>query len=156
MVKLNQAKLMNEENWTKIETTDIRKNVNENRRMGKEIAGSEMEEKREEEWKTATREKEGNVKKFWGNHYNGVSGIWRGRGEWGKRKRNEKGKKEREKGRNSGKGRATDDKCKWSQNNEWVKLDWNNKYHEEEFEETDEEICKIGKRLLDRKCRRQL
>ena len=27
MENLNQAKLMNEENWTKIETTDMRKNV---------------------------------------------------------------------------------------------------------------------------------
>ena len=32
----------------------------------KENAGSEMEEKREEEWKAATREKEGNIKEYWG------------------------------------------------------------------------------------------
>ena len=44
-----------------------------------------MEVKREEEWKAATRETEGNVKEYWGNHRNGVIGIWRGRGEWGKR-----------------------------------------------------------------------
>ena len=56
-----------------------RKNEEENWRIGKENAGLEMEEKREEEWKTATREKEGNVKDFWGNHHNGVIGIWRGR-----------------------------------------------------------------------------
>ena len=57
---------MNEENWVDIETTEMRKNVKkkdqENWRIGKEYAGSEMEEKREEEWKAATREKEGNVK----------------------------------------------------------------------------------------------
>ena len=34
-----------------------------------------MEEKREEEWKAATREKDGNVKEYWGNHHDGVIGI---------------------------------------------------------------------------------
>ena len=29
MINLNQAKLMNEENWIKIETTEMRKNVKE-------------------------------------------------------------------------------------------------------------------------------
>ena len=33
---------------------------------------------------------------------------------------------------------------KWSQDNEWGKLDWNNKNEEE----TDEEICKIGKKKI--------
>ena len=65
MIKINQTKLMNEENWVEIETTEMRKNVKkkgkeENWRIGEEeIAGSEMEEKREEEWKAATREKGG-------------------------------------------------------------------------------------------------
>ena len=59
---------MNEETWVEIETTEMRKNVKkkdeeENWRIGKEYAGSEMEEKREEEWKAVTREKERNVKK---------------------------------------------------------------------------------------------
>ena len=36
---------------------------------------------------------------------------------------------------------------KWSQDNEWGKLDWNNKNEEE----TDEEICKIGKKDCRRK-----
>ena len=78
----------------------MRKNVKkkdeeENWRIGKENAVSEMEEKREAEWKTATREKEGNVKEYWRNHHNGVIGIWRGREEWGWRK---KKWKRREKG----------------------------------------------------------
>ena len=137
MINLNQAKLMNDENLVEIETTEMRKNVKkkdkeENWRIeGEDIAGSEMEETREEEWKAATR---GNVKEYWGNHHNSVIGIWRGWKEWG-RKRNEKwGKRDR----NSGKGRATDDKFKWTQaSNEWGKLIWNNQ-NEEEFEETDE------------------
>ena len=83
MINLNQAKRMNEENWIETETTEMRKNVKkkdeeENCRIGKEeITGSEMEEKREEEWKAATREKEGNVKEYWRNHLNGIIGIWR-------------------------------------------------------------------------------
>ena len=54
---------MNEENWVEIETTEMRKNVKkkgkeENWRIGEEeIAESEMDEKRKEEWKAATREK---------------------------------------------------------------------------------------------------
>ena len=73
---------------------------------------------------------------------------WRGREEWERRK-NEKGGKKRKKslGRNSGKGRATNDRFKWSQANERGKLVWNNK-NEEEFEETDGEICKIGKKII--------
>ena len=59
-----------------------KKGKEENWRIGEEeIAGSEMEEKREEEWKAATREKGGNVKEYWRNHHNithGVIGIWRG------------------------------------------------------------------------------
>ena len=63
MINLYQVKLMKEENWVEIETTEIRKNVKkkdeeENERIGKEYAGSEMEEKREEERKAVTREKE--------------------------------------------------------------------------------------------------
>ena len=82
------------------------------------------------------------------NHHNGVIGIWRGQEEWGRRKRNKKGGKKRKRGKNSGKVRVTGDEFKWSQANEWGKLNWNNQ-NEEEFEETDmtdEEICKIGKK----------
>ena len=44
------------------------------------------------------------------------------KGEWGDRKKWKGRKKERKKrDRNSGKGRATDDKFKWSQANEWGK-----------------------------------
>ena len=68
MINLNQA---NEENSVEIKTTEMRKNVKkkdkeENWIGEEEIAGSEMEEKREEEWKAATREKEGNVNEYWG------------------------------------------------------------------------------------------
>ena len=63
------------------------------------------------------------------------------------RKKKMKRRKKRKRGRNSGKGRGTDDKFKWSKTNEWGKLNWNNK-NEEEFEETDEEICKIGKKKI--------
>ena len=109
IINLNQAKLMNEENWIETETTEMRKNEKkrdkeENWRTGDEIAWWGMEEKKRR-MKTATREKEGNVKEYWGNHHNGVIGIWRGRKEWGRRKRRES----REWGRNLGKGRATDD-----------------------------------------------
>ena len=38
---------------------NVKKKDEENCRIGKAIAGSEMKEKREEEWKPATREKEG-------------------------------------------------------------------------------------------------
>ena len=31
-----------------------------------------MGEKKKREWKATTREKEGNVKEYWGNHDNGV------------------------------------------------------------------------------------
>ena len=66
MINLYQAKLMNEENWVNIETTEMRKNVkkkdDKENWIGKEYAGTEMEEKREEEWKAVTREKEGNDK----------------------------------------------------------------------------------------------
>ena len=51
-------------------------------------------------------------------------------------------KKEKKTGRDSGKGKATDDKFKWSKANEWGKLDWNNKMKNLK-KETDEEICKI-------------
>ena len=64
-----------------------------------------------------------------------------------KKEKKREGKKKRKRGRNSGKVRVTDDEFKWSQANEWRKLNWNNQ-NEEEFEETDmtdEEICKIGK-----------
>ena len=100
--------------------------------IGEEIAGSEMEEKREEEWKAATREKEGNVKDYWGNHHNGIIGIWRGREEWGRRKRNEKGGKKRKGGGNSGKGSTNDERFKGCQANKWGKLNRNNQ-NEEEF-----------------------
>ena len=83
-------------------------------------------------------------------------GILRKSSQWcnwdmkGKRKVRKKNLKEEEKekrrGRNSVKGRATDCKFKWSQDNEWGKLDWNNK-NEEEFEETYEQICEIGKKI---------
>ena len=58
--------------WT--ETTEMMKNVKkkgeeENWRIWEEIAGSEMEEKREEEWIAATRKKEGHVKEYWGNYH---------------------------------------------------------------------------------------
>ena len=84
---LNQAKLMNEENWVETETTEMRKNMKkkdeeENWTIGEEIAGSEMEEKREEKWKAATRDKEGNGKVYWGNHHKSQwcnCGIWRGK-----------------------------------------------------------------------------
>ena len=109
-----------------------KKDKEENWRTGEEIARSEMGEKRKGEWKATTREKEGNVKEYWGNHDNRVIGIWRGWKEWGRRKRNEKEGKIRKVGRNSGIGRAADDKLKWSQANEWGKLNWNN-YNEEEF-----------------------
>ena len=49
MVMINQVKLMNEENWDEIETTEMRnltKKDEENRRIGKEIAGSEVEKKK--------------------------------------------------------------------------------------------------------------
>ena len=47
------------------ECEDVKKkDEEENWRMGKENAGSEMEEKREQEWKAATREKEGNIKEY--------------------------------------------------------------------------------------------
>ena len=49
MVMINQVKLMNEENWVEIETTEMRnvtKKDEENRRIGKEIAGSEVEKKK--------------------------------------------------------------------------------------------------------------
>ena len=35
MINLNQAKLMNEENWVETETTEMRKNVKEKRRKRK-------------------------------------------------------------------------------------------------------------------------
>ena len=66
----------------------------------KENVGSEMEEKREQEWKAATREKEGNVKEYWGNHHNMCN--WdKKRKRKVRRKRNEKGRKKKKKGRNS-------------------------------------------------------
>ena len=55
---------MNEENFVELETTKLRKNVNEEKRqrrkwrIGKKIAGSEMEERREDKGKAAPREKE--------------------------------------------------------------------------------------------------
>ena len=52
MVMINQVKLMNEENWVEIETTEMRnvtKKDEENRRIGKEIAGSEVEKKERKE-----------------------------------------------------------------------------------------------------------
>ena len=63
MINLNQAKLMNEENWVKNETTEMRKNVKnkdeeEKWRIGKEIAGSEMEEKREETQRNEKQQQE--------------------------------------------------------------------------------------------------
>ena len=98
MINLNKSSKANE--WGKLGWNWMRKNVKkkdeENCRTGKAIAGSEMKEKRDEEWKAATREKEGNVKEYWGNHHNGVIGIWRGREEWGKR--NEKGGKKEKRG----------------------------------------------------------
>ena len=72
-----------------------KKDEEENWRIGKENAGTEMEEKREEEWKAATKEMEGNVKEYWGNHHNGVLGIWRGREAWERRKRKKKEEKEK-------------------------------------------------------------
>ena len=125
--------------WLKTETTEGRvyyvkkKDKEENWRIGKENAGLEMEERREEEWKAATREKEENVTDFWGNHHNGVIGIWRGREEWGRRKRFEKGGN----GRNSGKRRANWminlNEAKLMNEENWI---WNN-INEEEFGETD-------------------
>ena len=75
-----------------------KKDKEENWGIGEEIARSEMGEKREGEWNATTREKEGNVKEYWGNHDNGVIGIWRGWEEWGRRKRNEKRRKNEKKG----------------------------------------------------------
>ena len=63
-----------------------------------------------------------------------------------RKKKKKRERKKRKNGRNSGKGRATDDKFNWSQANEWGKLNRNNQ-NEEEFEDTDEEICRIGKRI---------
>ena len=63
--------------------------------------------------------------------------------EWGKRNIKRRGKRDR----NSGKGKATEDKFKWSQANEWGSWIETTK-NEEEFEETDEEICKIGKKKI--------
>ena len=112
-------------NWNRNKEECEEQKTEENWRIGEEIARSEMGEKREEGWKATTRGKEGNVKEYWGNHDNGVIGIWRRWEEWGRRKRNEKeGKWER--GRNSGIGWAANDKLKWSQANEWGKLNWNN------------------------------
>ena len=51
-------------------------------------------------------------------------------------------KKKRKRNRNS-EGRANCDKFKWSQTNDWGKLNWNNQ-NEEEFEASDEEMGKIG------------
>ena len=73
------------------------KDEEENWRIGKEIPGLEMEEKRKEVWKVATREKEGNVKEYWGNHHNGAIGIWRGKRRVRKKLKNKKGRKKREK-----------------------------------------------------------
>ena len=87
---------MNEENWVKIETTEMRKNVKKKTKKKTE----EWEKRcwigngREEEWKAATREKEGNVKEYWRNCQNSVIGTQRGREKWG-RKRNEKGGEKR-------------------------------------------------------------
>ena len=51
MINLNEAKLMNEENW--IETTKMRKNmkklIKKICKIGKKIVGSEMQETIEEE-----------------------------------------------------------------------------------------------------------
>ena len=112
-----QAKLMNEENWVKIETTEM-KNVKKKRwrrklKNRKENAGSEMEEKREEEWKAATREKDGNIKEYWGKLQWCNWDMKRKR-----RVRKKKQDKRRKRGRNSGKGKATVDKFKWSEANE--------------------------------------
>ena len=87
-----------------------------------------MGEKREGEWKATTREKEGNVKEYWGNHDNGVIGMGYEEDEKSEEEEKEMRKKEKlEKGyKNSGIGRVTDDKLKWSQANEWGKLNWNN------------------------------
>ena len=146
---------MNEAKWVEIETTEMRKNVKkkdkeENWRIGEEEIGNGR--KREEKWRVASREKEGNVVRN-SEDISGVIWIWR-------RKRNEKGirksieKEEKKKrGGNSGKGRATYDKFKWSQVYEWGKLNWNNQ-NEEEFKETDaKEIWKSRRKIGKKKDR---
>ena len=67
MINLYQATLMNEENWIEIETTEMRKNVKkkdeeENWRIawiGKENAGSEMEENKRKGMKSSNKRKRG-------------------------------------------------------------------------------------------------
>ena len=106
-----------------------------------------MEEKEKREEKTATREKEGNVKEYSGNHHNGVIGTWKERKGWGRRESNGEGSKRENRGRNSGKGRATDDKFKWSQANEWGKLDWNNKKMRKDLKKLMKKIAKQEKKI---------
>ena len=73
---------MNEENW--VETTKMRKYRKwKDRKLknGKKICWIGNAGERKEEWKAATREKEGNDMRNWENHHIGVIGIWSGKGE---------------------------------------------------------------------------
>ena len=45
--------------------------------------------------KSSNKRKGGNVKEYWGNHHNGVIGIWRGKRRVMKKETNKKGRKKR-------------------------------------------------------------
>ena len=70
MININQTKLMNEENWVEIETTEMRKNVKKkgkeeklkNRRRGDRWIGNGREKKRG--MKSINKRKGGNVKEY--------------------------------------------------------------------------------------------
>ena len=175
--------------WRKKTKKKLKNSKRENGRKKEKRNDKQQQEKRKEISRNLK-----NVKEYWGNHHDGVIGIWRGRKEWGRRKRNEKGGKKRGKGRNQIQEKEEQlminlNEAKLMNEEKWIEttkffllfscfcfsflfyclLPFRSSnlfsyfanffisffklflifvvFVEEEFEETDEEICKIGKKI---------
>ena len=72
----------------------MKKKDEENCRIGKAIAGSEMKEKKRRGMKSRNKRKGEKCQELLRKYHNCVIGILRGREELGRRKRNEKGGKQ--------------------------------------------------------------
>ena len=68
---------LKQQKWGRIGSEKTKKKIEEQEKDCWIVNAGE----RKEEWQAATREKEGNDKRNWGNHHIGVIGIWSGKGE---------------------------------------------------------------------------